>query len=74
MKLSNWGPYDWKCGQCSAHVNGGEGGIEEAGVGVGDGGGKAVEAVARQVKRENDAGAETRRRVIFRFGEQRRNG
>jgi len=29
-----------------------------------------VEAVARQVKRENDGGAETRLRVIFRFGEQ----
>lgn len=74
MRLSNWGPYDWKCGQWSAHVNGRDGGVEEAGVGVGVGGGRAVEAVARQVKRENDGGAATRRRVIFWLGEQRGNG
>lgn len=79
MRLSNRGAYDWKCGQWSAHVNGGEGGIEAAGTGVGIGvaGGSAVEAVEaeeRQVKRENDGGADTRRRVIFCFGEQHGNG
>lgn len=69
MRVSKGGAYDWKCGQWSAHVSGGDCGIEEisvgAGVGVGVGGGRAVDAVARQEKRENDGGADTRRSVIF---------